>query len=265
VALRLSAPIYAQEALLTAVDGEDGEEVADEAFEPAKTVEELNAEQLKQYLEKQQYVVHLAHDGESFRAEFDRYRDELSLVILDVMLPDTDGFALCRLVRERSEVPIIMLTASSDDTERIVGLELGADDYIGKPYNPRELLARIKAIHRRSQPGDAQARRFMRFAGFRLDRLERTLVNPQGEAVVLTGMDFDLLRIFVEHAGQVLDRARLMEQTRGRDLGPTDRSLDVQVSRLRQRLGDDGKQPALIKTVRSSGYVFSVEVLASHD
>ena len=220
---------------------------------------------LKQYLEKHQYVVQLAHDGESFRAEFERYREDLSLVILDVMLPDTDGFALCRMVRERSEVPIIMLTASSDDTERIVGLELGADDYIGKPYNPRELLARIKAIHRRSNPGDGNARRYMRFAGFCLDRLERTLKDANGEVVALTGMDFDLLRIFAEHAGEILDRARLMEQTRGRDLGPADRSLDVQVSRLRQRLADDGKQPVLIKTVRNSGYVFSVEVQASHD
>jgi two-component system, OmpR family, response regulator len=220
---------------------------------------------LKQYLEKHQYVVQLAHDGESFHAEFERYRDDLSLVILDVMLPDTDGFALCRMVRERSQVPIIMLTASSDDTERIVGLELGADDYIGKPYNPRELLARIKAIHRRSSPGDAGARRYMRFAGFCLDRLERTLRDPSGELVALTGMDFDLLRLFAEHAGETLDRARLMEQTRGRDLGPADRSLDVQVSRLRQRLADDGKQPVLIKTVRNSGYVFSVEVVASHD
>jgi two-component system, OmpR family, response regulator len=220
---------------------------------------------LKQYLEKHQYVVQLAQDGASFRAEFERYRDDLSLVILDVMLPDTDGFALCRHVRERSPVPIIMLTASSDDTERIVGLELGADDYIGKPYNPRELLARIKAIHRRSSPGDGAARRYMHFAGFRLDRLERTLKDANGELVALTGMDFDLLRIFVEHAGEILDRARLMEQTRGRDLGPTDRSLDVQVSRLRQRLNDDGKQPVLIKTVRNSGYVFSVEVVTSHE
>ena len=220
---------------------------------------------LKLYLEKHQYVVQLAHDGASFRDEFERYREDLSLVILDVMLPDTDGFALCRMVRERSAVPIIMLTASSDDTERIVGLELGADDYIGKPYNPRELLARIKAILRRSSPGDGVARRYLRFAGFCLDRLERTLRGPHGELIALTGMDFDLLRIFLEHAGEILDRARLMEQTRGRDLGPADRSLDVQISRLRQRLSDDGKQPALIKTVRNSGYVFSVEVSASHD
>jgi len=221
---------------------------------------------LKQYLEKHQYVVQLAHDGVSFRAEFERYREDLSLVILDVMLPDTDGFALCRMVRERSPVPIIMLTASSDDTERIVGLELGADDYIGKPYNPRELLARIKAIHRRAgQTEGGATARYLRFAGFRLDRLERTVTGPDGQPLALTAMDFDLLRLLAEHAGEVMERARLMEQTRGRDLGPADRSLDVQVSRLRQRLGDDGKQPALIKTVRSSGYVFSVEVLASHD
>ena len=220
---------------------------------------------LKLYLEKHQYVVQLAHDGTSFRDEFERYRADLSLVILDVMLPDTDGFALCRMVRERSQVPIIMLTASSDDTERIIGLELGADDYIGKPYNPRELLARIKAILRRSSPSDGGSRRYLRFAGFCLDRLERTLRDARGERIVLTGMDFDLLRIFLEHAGEVLDRARLMEQTRGRDLGPADRSLDVQISRLRQRLSDDGKQPLLIKTVRNSGYVFSVKVAASHD
>jgi two-component system, OmpR family, response regulator len=221
---------------------------------------------LKLYLEKHQYVVQLAHDGASFRSEFERYKDDLILVILDVMLPDTDGFALCQMVRNRSAVPIIMLTASSDETERIVGLELGADDYIGKPYSPRELLARIKAIHRRTGMIDAAgAPRFLRFAGFCLDRLERTLKGPDGTQITLTAMDFDLLRIFAEHAGEVLDRSRLMEQTRGRDLGPMDRSLDVQISRLRQRLGDDGKQPALIKTVRSSGYVLSVEVSASHE
>jgi DNA-binding response OmpR family regulator len=164
-------------------------------------------------------------------------------------------------VRKQSSVPIIMLTASADDTDRIVGLELGADDYIAKPYNPRELLARIKAIHRRMQLGAPGAPvRSLRFAGFSMDVVERVLTDPQGQPVVLTSMDFNLLRFFAEHAGETLDRARLMEQTRGRDLGPLDRSLDVQVSRLRQRLNDDGKQPVLIKTVRGSGYVFSAEV-----
>jgi DNA-binding response OmpR family regulator len=218
---------------------------------------------LKAYLEKNQFVVRLAHDGASFRAEFERFRHELAAVILDVMLPDTDGFTLCRWVRSASAVPIIMLTASSDDTDRIVGLELGADDYMGKPYNPRELLARIKAIQRRmGLGGNAAPARCLRFQGWTLDLLERRLNAPSGEVVPLTGMDFTLLRVFLEHPGDVLDRTRLMEETRGRDLGPTDRSLDVQISRLRQRLGDDGRQPALIKTVRGSGYAFTADVTA---
>ncbi|WP_028454936.1 response regulator [Chitinilyticum litopenaei] len=219
---------------------------------------------LKTYLEKNQYEVRLAHDGESFTAEFERYRDELSLVILDVMLPDTDGFALCQMVRKRSSVPIIMLTASSDETDRIVGLEMGADDYIAKPYNPRELLARIKAIHRRTGGDSAAPPRYFRFLGFQLDVVERTLTDPAGESVKLTGLDFQLLKFFLEHPGEILDRNQLAEETRGRDAGPLDRSLDVQVSRLRQRLNDDGKQPALIKTVRGAGYVFSAEVSVAH-
>ncbi|MBB5018620.1 DNA-binding response OmpR family regulator [Chitinivorax tropicus] len=220
---------------------------------------------LKTYLEKNHYIVRLAQDGATFMAEFERHHDELSLVILDVMLPDTDGFALCQTVRRRSKVPIIMLTASSDDTDRIVGLELGADDYIAKPYNPRELLARIKAIHRRTGLDQAAPIRHYRFNGYTLDTLERTVIAADGELIRLTGMDFQLLRFLVEHAGEILDRSLLAEQTRGRDLGPLDRSLDVQISRLRQRLGDDGKEPALIKTVRGAGYVFAAEVAVISD
>jgi DNA-binding response OmpR family regulator len=221
---------------------------------------------LKAYLEKHQYEVRGASDGASFLAEFERYRDKLSLVILDVMLPDTDGFTLCKKVRSQSAVPIIMLTASADDTDRIVGLELGADDYMAKPYNPRELLARIKAIQRRvATSGSTSPVRYFKFRDFTLDLLERQLFNPAGGRVTLTSMDFNLLRIFAEHAGETLERSRLMEQTRGRDLGPLDRSLDVQISRLRQRLQDDGKQPDLIKTVRGSGYVFSADVTAQSD
>nr|WP_295074782.1 response regulator transcription factor [uncultured Roseateles sp.] len=231
---------------------------------------------LKTYLEKNQYEVLLAHDGASFLAEFERSQAQISLCILDVMLPDTEGFALCQAVRKRSEVPVIMLTASAEETDRIVGLELGADDYIGKPFNPRELLARIKAIHRRSgqdrpptalpaaPPQAPQPPRFFRFNGFCLDILERSLIDPDGVASALSGMDFQLLKLLVEHPGEVLDRSRLAEVTRGRDLGPLDRSLDVQVSRLRQRLQDDGKQPALIKTVRGSGYVFATTVDTGH-
>lgn len=219
---------------------------------------------LKTYLEKNQFEVLLAHNGESFLAEFQRHADTLSLVILDVMLPDSDGFALCRAVRGRSNVAIIMLTASSDETDRVVGLELGADDYIAKPYSPRELLARIKAILRRSAPEGAAAARYYRFDGFTLDLVERKVVDAQGAEVALTGLDFQLLKIFVEHPGEILDRDALAEQTRGRDSGPFDRSLDVQISRLRMRLKDDGKQPRLIKTVRGAGYVFSAEVTASN-
>lgn len=157
-----------------------------------------------------------------------------------------------------------MLTASSDETDRIVGLELGADDYIAKPYSPRELLARIKAILRRTAIEPAAAMRYCRFNGFTLDLLERTVVDAAGEQVVLTGLDFVLLKYFVEHPGEVLDRSVLCEETRGREAGPLDRSLDVQISRLRLRLNDDGKQPALIKTVRGAGYVFSADVSMSH-
>jgi two-component system OmpR family response regulator len=219
---------------------------------------------LKAYLEKNQYEVSLSHNGESFLAEFHRHPEEWSLVILDVMLPDTDGFVLCKTVRSRSNVPIIMLTASSDETDRIVGLELGADDYIAKPYSPRELLARIKAIHRRMGVETVAATRYYRFVGFTLDVVERKVTDAAGEVVVLTGLDFQLLKYFVEHAGDILDRNVLCEETRGRDSGPLDRALDVQISRLRLRLNDDGKQPALIKTVRGAGYVFSADVSASN-
>ena len=218
---------------------------------------------LKTYLEKHQYDVTLTQDGLGFQAAFARHADDLSLVILDVMLPDTDGFALCKVVRRRSNVPVIMLTASSDEADRIVGLELGADDYIAKPYSPRELLARIKAIHRRAGIDSQVALRYYRFTGFTLDLLERTVTDADGALVPLTGLDYQLLKYFVEHPGDILDRGMLCEQTRGRDAGPLDRSLDVQISKLRLRLRDDGKQPALIKTVRGAGYVFSADVSAA--
>ena len=217
---------------------------------------------LKTYLEKNQYDVILSHNGESFLAEFHAHLETLSMVILDVMLPDTDGFALCKQVRQRSNVPIIMLTASSDETDRIVGLELGADDYIAKPYSPRELLARIKAILRRAAP-ETPSVRYHRFVGFTLDLMERTVTDSAGNPVALTGLDFQLLKYFTEHPGKILDRGLLCEETRGRDAGPLDRSLDVQISSLPLRLNDDGKQPALIKTVRGAGYVFSADVSVS--
>jgi two-component system OmpR family response regulator len=219
---------------------------------------------LKTYLEKNQCEVRLAKDGKTFMAEFDRYIDDLSLVILDVMLPDTDGFVLCKTVRQRSSVPIIMLTASSEETDRVVGLELGADDYIAKPFSARELLARIKAIHRRTGIEHATPPRFLRFVGYTLDAVERTVTDSAGETVALSGLDFQLLKYFAEHPGDILDRNVLCEETRGPDADLQDRSLDAQISRLRLRLKDDGKQPLLIKTVRGAGYVFSANVTSSH-
>jgi len=218
---------------------------------------------LKTYLEKNQYEVILSHNGESFLNEFNHQIEHLSLVILDVMLPDTDGFALCKIVHQRSNVPIIMLTASSDETDRIVGLELGADDYIAKPYNPRELLARIKAILRRTAVDLPSTPRFYRFVGFTLDLVERKVIDSEGEVVPLTGLDYQLLKYFVEHPGDILDRNVLSEETRGRDSGPLDRSLDVQISRLRVLLKDESKPSVLIKTVRGAGYVFSADVSIS--
>lgn len=220
---------------------------------------------LKTYLEKNQYSVTLAHNGASFFTEFNRSVDTLSLVILDVMLPDTDGFALCQAVRRRSNVPIIMLTASSDEADRVVGLELGADDYISKPHSPRELLARIKAIHRRTGMEAAAPPRYHRFGGFTIDVVERSAVDHNGTPVVLSGLDFQLLKYFIDHAGEILDRSVLCEATRGRDAGPFDRFLDVQISRLRLRFNDCGKQPWLIKTVRGAGYVFAASVISSHE
>lgn len=219
---------------------------------------------LKTYLEKNQYEAILAHNGENFLAEFRAHADELSLIILDVMLPDIDGFSLCKIVRQSSEVPIIMLTASSDETDRIIGLELGADDYIAKPFSPRELLARIKAILRRTTNDAASAVRYYRFVGYTLDLRERTVIDNSGDVVPLTGLDFQLLKYFVEHPGVIIDRGALCEETRGRYIDFQDRSLVAQISRLRVRLNNGRRQQMLIKTVRGAGYVFSADVIASH-
>ena len=215
---------------------------------------------LKKYLENYQYDVTLTHDGESFLNEFRNRGNEYSLLILDVMLPDTDGFVLCKTVRQQSNVPIIMLTASSEESDSVVGLELGADDYVAKPYRPRELLARIKAIQRRSGIESVAVPRYYRFLEFTLDLLERTVINRAGELLDLTGLDYQLLKYFAEHPGEVLDRGVLCEETRGRISGPMERSLDVQVSKLRLRLKDDSKHPTLIKTIRGFGYVFATDV-----
>ncbi|KAA0576134.1 response regulator [Azospirillum sp. B21] len=193
----------------------------------------------------------------------------VDLIILDLMLPGDDGLTLCRELRAPGSVhrdlPIIMLTAMSDDADRISGLEIGADDYVLKPFNPRELLARIKAVLRRtSSPGVdvVSAPKAIHFAGWTLNLTRRELLSPEGAIVALTGAEYDLLLTFAERPNQVLGRDKLLELARNR-LHAYDRSVDVQVSRLRRKLGDDVSAHPLIKTVRGAGYVLTVEVQRS--
>jgi two-component system OmpR family response regulator len=180
------------------------------------------------------------------------------------MLPEMDGFELCRAIRRESQIPIVMLTARGDPLDRIIGLEMGADDYLPKPFNPRELLARIKVILRRTRslPPNLQPRdeTRLRFAGWLLDTAQRHLVSPAGEVTPIGGAEYKLLQVFVLHPQRVLSREQLLDLSQGREADPLDRSIDVQVSRLRQRLGDDPRSPTLIKTVRGEGYVLAATV-----
>jgi two-component system OmpR family response regulator len=219
---------------------------------------------LHEYLQKQGYRVNAVADGKGLRAAVATSHPDL--IILDLMLPGEDGLTLCRELRAKSEIPIIMLTARGDETDRIVGLEMGADDYVAKPFSPRELLARIKSVLRRARalPENLKTEEsgLFRFAGWTLDAATRNLISPQGVVVALSGTDFRLLKIFVDHPNRVLTRDQLIDLMLSRDAGPYDRAIDVQVSRLRQRLGEDAKEPAIIKTVRGQGYVFAAHVEA---
>jgi DNA-binding response OmpR family regulator len=179
--------------------------------------------------------------------------DPPDIVVLDVMLPEMDGFAVCRKVREKSRVPIVMLTARGEVADRVVGLELGADDYLPKPFEPRELVARIQAVLRRGV-ADASAER-VRVGALELNGAARTAALD-GAALPLTGAEFDLLSLLVRHRGRVLSRDRIMDETRGVDWEAFDRSVDVLISRLRQKLGDDPRRPGFIRTVRGAGYTW---------
>ncbi len=178
-------------------------------------------------------------------------------MILDVMLPDGDGFEVCRRVRSESDIPILMLTARGDETDRIVGLEIGADDYLPKPFNPRELLARLKAVlRRRGAAAGAGGAGTMRFGRLCIDPASRS-VQVDGQERLLTGYQFDLLLALAASAGRVLSREALMERLRGEELEAFDRSIDVHVSRIRAAIEDDPKRPRRILTVRGAGYVFA--------
>ncbi len=217
---------------------------------------------LAQYLEKHEFRTTAVADGREMRRVLER--SHVDLLVLDLMLPGEDGLSLCRELRSRSQLPIIMLTARGEDVDRIVGLELGADDYVAKPFNPRELLGRIKAVLRRSahaprDPSPASVRGFS-FGGWRLDTVTRTLTNAEGRELALSGAEYRLLAVLLGAGNRVLTRAQLTELLRGRDADPFDRSIDVRVSRLRQILGDDARAPQIIKTVYGEGYVIGVTV-----
>ena len=218
---------------------------------------------LAQYLEKHDFRTTTVADGREMRRILER--SHVDLLVLDLMLPGEDGLSLCRELRSRSQLPIIMLTARGEDVDRIVGLELGADDYVAKPFNPRELLGRIKAVLRRSahaprDPSPDDVRGFS-FGGWRLDTVSRTLANEEGREVALSGAEYRLLAVLLGSGNRVLTRAQLTELLRGRDADPFDRSIDVRVSRLRQILGDDARAPQIIKTVYGEGYVIGVSVV----
>jgi two-component system, OmpR family, response regulator len=220
---------------------------------------------LQQYLQKQGYRVTSAGDGKALRGALLTARPDL--IVLDLMLPGEDGLQLCRDLRARSNLPVIMLTARGEETDRIVGLEMGADDYLAKPFNPRELLARIKSVLRRARslPENLEpdAVSSFAFAGWTLDVATRNLTAPDAVVVPLSGTEFKLLRAFLAAPNRVLSRDQLIELMISRDAGPFDRAIDVQVSRLRQRLRDDAREPRIIKTVRGEGYVLAAQVEAA--
>jgi two-component system OmpR family response regulator len=219
---------------------------------------------LEEYLAQAGYRVTAVGDGKDMRRALEGNR--IDLVVLDLMLPGEDGLTLCRELRGRSNVPVLMLTARGDEIDRIVGLEMGADDYLAKPFSPRELLARIRSILRRAHalPPNLVAEDVtaFRFAGWTLDVASRNATAPDGLVVPLSGAEFRLLRVLLEHPQRVLSRDQLLELANGREAILFDRSIDVLIGRLRKRLRDDGKEPSLIKTVRGEGYVLATNVEA---
>ena len=221
---------------------------------------------LANYLQMQGFRVSQVHSGRALLALM--ARDPAALVLLDLGLPGEDGFAIARQLREHWRCGLVIVTGRGDAIDKVVGLEIGADDYVTKPFDLRELLARIKAVLRRIVPAESAPaplpvaapapaeRTRLRFAGWELDTAARRLVDAAGTEVVLTSGEFDLLQVLARHAGRVLSRDFLLEQTRGREAAPFDRTIDVLVGRLRRKLGDSADEPQLIKSVRGAGYLF---------
>ena len=218
---------------------------------------------LSKFLTQHGYRVAVAHSGKEMTSILAVSR--VNLVILDLMLPGEDGLMLCRRLRATSTLPIIMLTAMGDEVDRIIGLEMGADDYVVKAANPRELLARVRAVLRRAGPPEARAsadqKRILEFSGWRLDVTHRQLFSAKNALVPLRAGEFELLLAFAERPQRVLSRDQLLDLSRRRSANVFDRSIDVQISRLRRKIEPDPKEPTLIKTVRSGGYILAANVV----
>ena len=221
---------------------------------------------LKTYLEKNAYQVTTAAEGGGMWMALDQAH--IDLIVLDLMLPGVDGMELCRNLRARSRIPVIMLTARGDEMDRVLGLEMGADDYLAKPFSARELMARIKVILRRARdlPIDplADAPEKLSFSGWILDTRTQNLTSPEGVIVSLSNAEYQLLHVLLTHPNRALTRDQLLDLTQGRDSGPFDRSIGVLIGKLRKRLGDDAKKPELIKTMRGRGYLLASRVSASN-
>lgn len=218
---------------------------------------------LAEYLDGQGYETVTAQNGEAMWQVLRTSRADL--IVLDINMPGDDGLTLCRNLRTQSSTPVIMLTARGEPVDRILGLEMGADDYLAKPFEPRELLARIRSVMRRSKgnnasPAHAPAKQKLHFAGWTLDANAGHLISQDGVVVMLSFAELRLLKVFLDHPNRILNRDQLLSFTQGREADAFDRSIDVQVSRLRQKLNDDARSPQIIKTVRSGGYILVAPV-----
>ncbi len=219
-------------------------------------------ETLQDYLELHGYRVTQAEGGEALRSAIDV--EEVDLVLLDINMPGEDGLSLARFLREQTSIPVVMLTAAGEVVDRIVGLEMGADDYLVKPVDLRELLARVKAVLRRFQTAQSQAdlaaetaQRVVAFGKMRLDLDAHKLYDGDGREVALTSMEYDLLKAFAEHPNRVLSRDQLLDMAHNRGWEPFDRSIDIRIARIRRKIEPDPGKPQVIKTVRGAGYIFS--------
>ena len=222
---------------------------------------------LADYLDNNGYATVTAGEGNAMWAALQEH--QIDLVVLDLNLPGDDGLTLCRTLRSKSSLPVIMLTARGEPLDRILGLEMGADDYLPKPFEPRELLARVRSVLRRTQSNHhsqhGETLQKLKFADWTLDMTARHLLSPEGMIVSLSGAEFRMLSIFLDHPNRILNRDQLLNMTHGRDADPFDRSIDIQISRLRQKLREDARSPQIIKTVRNGGYVLAVTVTTEQD